>query len=342
MRVRAAQRFQPSAGVEPGEREDHRGRGRRRERPRGEIGAGGPVGSRAGRGVISASLSRPPNAAEMEQGARVSEGGRRPRRARAGSALGAAQQQRHFCTTTEEVDHACHSGTPLPYLRRTHPPRAAARRVHRTVRPQPRELPRAAEDAAKAATKFDGARGFGSAKSVIMIFLQGGPSHIDIWDPKPDAPVNIRGEFKAIPTKIPGTHIGEHMPMMAQRARQGDAHPLDELHAERPVQPHRRDLPDADRLPARQRVAVGPARAAQPRRLPHRRQPRLEAEAAQGSRAPVRRAAAPAAGIGRHRQGRRRGLPRQGLRPVPPVPGPGEAASRPRTSRCARTSRPSA
>ena len=42
-----------------------------------------------------------------------------------------------------------------------------------------------------------------------MVFLQGGPSHIDIWDPKPDAPANIRGEFKPIKTKIPGTHIGE-------------------------------------------------------------------------------------------------------------------------------------
>ena len=64
--------------------------------------------------------------------------------------------------------------------------------------------------------KYAGARGFGQAKSVIMIFLQGGPSHIDIWDPKPDAAANIRGEFKPIPTKIKGTHIGEHMPMMAQ------------------------------------------------------------------------------------------------------------------------------
>src|SRR5690242_19860626 len=58
-------------------------------------------------------------------------------------------------------------------------------------------------------------KAFGAAKSVIMLFLQGGPSHIDIWDPKPDAPANIRGDFKPIPTKIPGTHIGEHMPMMA-------------------------------------------------------------------------------------------------------------------------------
>jgi len=50
-----------------------------------------------------------------------------------------------------------------------------------------------------------------------MVFLQGGPSHIDIWDPKPDAPANIRGEFKPIRTKIPGTQISETMPMMAQQ-----------------------------------------------------------------------------------------------------------------------------
>src|SRR6188474_1744863 len=66
-----------------------------------------------------------------------------------------------------------------------------------------------APDAAKAK------HGWGKAKSVILVFLQGGPSHIDIWDPKPDAPANIRGEFKSIPTKIPGTHVSEHMPMMA-------------------------------------------------------------------------------------------------------------------------------
>src|SRR5439155_2549560 len=70
---------------------------------------------------------------------------------------------------------------------------------------------------AKAAGKLEGSRGFGSAKSVIMVFLQGGPSHIDIWDPKPDAPANIRGEFKPIKTKIPGTHISETMPMMADQ-----------------------------------------------------------------------------------------------------------------------------
>src|SRR6202140_2553048 len=72
------------------------------------------------------------------------------------------------------------------------------------------------EQAGAATSKYAGARGWESAKNVIMIFLQGGPSHIDIWDPKPDAPLNIRGEFKPIKTAIPGTWISEHMPMMAQ------------------------------------------------------------------------------------------------------------------------------
>src|SRR6266487_7021758 len=71
------------------------------------------------------------------------------------------------------------------------------------------------QSSAKAGNRLDGSRGFGSAKSVIMVFLQGGPSHIDIWDPKPDAPANIRGEFKPIKTNITGTHISETMPMMA-------------------------------------------------------------------------------------------------------------------------------
>lgn len=59
--------------------------------------------------------------------------------------------------------------------------------------------------------------GWGQAKSVILIFLQGGPSHIDIWDPKPDAPANVRGEFKQIRSNVPGIWLSEVMPMMAKQ-----------------------------------------------------------------------------------------------------------------------------
>jgi hypothetical protein len=52
-------------------------------------------------------------------------------------------------------------------------------------------------------------------KSVIMIWMRGGPSHIDSFDMKPDAPAEIRGEFRPIPTNVPGIQICEHMPLLA-------------------------------------------------------------------------------------------------------------------------------
>jgi hypothetical protein len=51
----------------------------------------------------------------------------------------------------------------------------------------------------------------------ILLWMQGGPSHIDTMDPKPNAPVEIRGEFKAISTAIPGVQICEHLPKVAQQ-----------------------------------------------------------------------------------------------------------------------------
>ena len=61
-----------------------------------------------------------------------------------------------------------------------------------------------------------GRPGFKTAKNFIFIFLQGGPSHLDIWDPKPDAPDNIRGDFKTLPTNVPGVHVTEVMPNLAK------------------------------------------------------------------------------------------------------------------------------
>src|SRR5262245_64735895 len=46
-------------------------------------------------------------------------------------------------------------------------------------------------------------------RSVIMVFLAGGPSHIDTYDMKPDAPVEFRGEFKPIATNVPGLQLCE-------------------------------------------------------------------------------------------------------------------------------------
>jgi hypothetical protein len=62
------------------------------------------------------------------------------------------------------------------------------------------------------------AGGFGRARSLLFISLFGGPSHQDIWDLKPDAPENIRGEFKPVPTNVPGIEICEHLPKLAQSA----------------------------------------------------------------------------------------------------------------------------
>ena len=53
-------------------------------------------------------------------------------------------------------------------------------------------------------------------KACILLWMGGGPSHIDTWDPKPDAPANIRGEFGAIETAVPGIRISEHFPKFAR------------------------------------------------------------------------------------------------------------------------------
>src|SRR5262245_42272497 len=61
---------------------------------------------------------------------------------------------------------------------------------------------RAQEQAGKASPK----------KSVILFWLSGGPSHIDMWDPKPDAPKEIAGPYSTISTAVPGTNFCEHLP----------------------------------------------------------------------------------------------------------------------------------
>jgi hypothetical protein len=55
------------------------------------------------------------------------------------------------------------------------------------------------------------------ADACILIFLNGGPSHLDMWDLKPHAPAEIRGEFKPIATAVPGVQFSEHLPKLARQ-----------------------------------------------------------------------------------------------------------------------------
>jgi hypothetical protein len=57
--------------------------------------------------------------------------------------------------------------------------------------------------------------GFGKAKSVIMVYLQGGPSHLDLWDPKENVPDNVKSVFKPIDTKLTGVKFTELLPKLA-------------------------------------------------------------------------------------------------------------------------------
>jgi hypothetical protein len=71
--------------------------------------------------------------------------------------------------------------------------------------------------AAPAATSPGVPRPPGRAKSVICLFLFGGVSQLDTFDPKPDAPPEIRGDFLPIATTVAGLHVGERLPLLAQR-----------------------------------------------------------------------------------------------------------------------------
>jgi hypothetical protein len=56
-------------------------------------------------------------------------------------------------------------------------------------------------------------------RSCILFLLHGGPSQLDVWDMKPDAPAEVRGEFKPIATSVPGIRITEHLPLVSRQAR---------------------------------------------------------------------------------------------------------------------------
>ncbi len=65
------------------------------------------------------------------------------------------------------------------------------------------------------AKQGSGGPGFGKARSVILLYLQGGPSQLDLWDPKDHVPDNVRSPFKAISTKVSGCKFTELLPQLA-------------------------------------------------------------------------------------------------------------------------------
>ena len=74
------------------------------------------------------------------------------------------------------------------------------------------------DDLRRDAAAADTGTGTGRAKSVVIVFLSGGLTQHDSFDPKPEAPDGIRGEFSPIATKTPGIQICEHLPMLAARS----------------------------------------------------------------------------------------------------------------------------
>src|SRR3954453_8761049 len=73
-----------------------------------------------------------------------------------------------------------------------------------------------AASAASIAGGKGGGPGWGKAKSIILVYLQGGPSHLDLWDPKDNVPDNVRSAFKAAPTKLPGVFFTEMLPKLSR------------------------------------------------------------------------------------------------------------------------------
>lgn len=71
-------------------------------------------------------------------------------------------------------------------------------------------------DLQAASTNSAPVNGFGKSKACILLYLYGAPSQLETFDLKPDAPVDVRGDFKPIATSVPGLHICEHMPRTAR------------------------------------------------------------------------------------------------------------------------------
>ena len=136
--------------------------------------------------------------------------------------------------------------TPVGASGHAHPPRPPASLLRRPVaplvpadrRPRPRR-----PDAAAPPPRRGAVRHTVAPASVIMVYLSGGLAHQDTFDLKPNAPAEVRGEFKPIATNVPGIQIGELLPRLARCMDKLAAAPLARRPAGRAQQ-----LPEHDRL----------------------------------------------------------------------------------------------
>ena len=88
------------------------------------------------------------------------------------------------------------------------------------LRQQPACADRRLSPSVRSSSTAPSKAGFGRAKSVLVIVASGGQSQLETWDPRPEAPSQVRGEFKAIPTSAPGTLVCEHLPKLSRLAHQ--------------------------------------------------------------------------------------------------------------------------
>ena len=147
--------------------------------------------------------------------------------------------------------------------------------------------------------------GFGRAKACILLFMYGSPSQLETFDPKPEAPVEIRGEFGCIASSVPGLDVCERLPRAGAGHGQGHGHPVGVASLPDPWGCLCHDGDPADRHPA----GAEPARP-EPLAV-HRLGGRLRrrATAARGSEPAPGDPAQPGAAVGVQQPARRRGPP---------------------------------
>ena len=226
-------------------------------------------------------------------------------------------------------------------MRRANPARTAARRFGRSVRIEPGEFLPVAK--AQGASRLDGARGFNSAKSVIHALPAGrSEPHRYLGSEAGRARPTFAASSSRSRPRSPGIQLSEIMPMLAE---QMDKVTLIRSMSYTPVGLFNHTAAIYQMMTGYPPDKVSPSGQLEPpspRDFPHMGCHISKMKPPDGAHAAVRRDAAAAAGIERDRQGRRRGIPGQGVRSLPALSGSEQRRSSSTISRCAPTFRRSA